>query len=44
MLICAMQYACADDKIGFRYEAPIVIKKDGIELLPKHPLEIIEIK
>jgi Xaa-Pro aminopeptidase len=44
MLICAMQYACSDDQIGFRYEAPIVIKKDGIELLPKHPLEIIEIK
>ena len=44
MLICAMQYACSEDGIGFRYEAPIVIKKDGIELLPKHPLEIIEIK
>jgi len=44
MLICAMQYACSDDGIGFRYEAPIVIKKDGIELMPKHPLEIIEIK
>lgn len=44
MLICAMQYACAEDEIGFRYEAPIVIKEKGIELLPKHPLEIIEIK
>ncbi|MDW7730412.1 MAG: M24 family metallopeptidase [Bacillota bacterium] len=44
MLICAMQYACEEDGIGFRYEAPIVIKKDGIELQPKHPLEILEIK
>lgn len=43
MLICAMQYACAEEGIGFRYEAPIVIKKDGIELMPKHPLEIIEV-
>ncbi|MEW5785166.1 MAG: M24 family metallopeptidase [Bacillota bacterium] len=44
MIICAMQYACAEDKIGFRYEAPIVIKKNSCELLPKHPLEIREIK
>lgn len=44
MLICAMQYACPDENIGFRYEAPIIIERDGCELLSKHPLEIIEIK
>lgn len=44
ILICAMQYACAEEDIGFRYEAPIIIKKDGIELLPKQPLQIIELK
>lgn len=43
MIICAMQYACSEDGIGFRYEAPIVIQENGCELLPKHPLEIIEI-
>lgn len=44
MIICAMQYACSEEGIGFRYEAPIIIKQDGCELLPKHPLEIVEIK
>ncbi len=44
MLICAIQYACPDEKIGFRYEAPIIIRETDCELLPKHPLEILEIK
>lgn len=43
MLICAIQYACPEENIGFRYEAPIVIGDDACELLAKHPLEIIEI-
>ena len=24
VLICAMQYACPEEKIGFRYENPII--------------------
>ncbi|MEA3222949.1 MAG: M24 family metallopeptidase [Thermodesulfobacteriota bacterium] len=43
LLICAMQYACPDENIGFRYENPIVIKKDGCEPLSKFPLGIEEI-
>jgi len=44
VLICAMQYACPDDDIGFRYENPIVIKKDKCEALSKFGLrvEVIE--
>jgi len=44
LLICAMQYACPDDNIGFRYENPIVIGKDGCEALSKYPLGVEEIK
>jgi len=40
VLICAMQYACPDDSIGFRYENPIVIKKDKCEVLSKIPLKV----
>lgn len=44
VLICAMQYACPEDDIGFRYENPIVIKKDKCEALSKFGLrvEVIE--
>ena len=44
MLICAIQYACPDEAIGFRYEAPIIIRETDCELLAKHPLEILEIE
>ncbi len=44
VLICAMQYACPDDNIGFRYENPILIKKDGCDEMSKYPLGIEEIK
>ena len=44
MVICAMQYACPEEDIGFRYENPIVIKKDGCELTSKYPLAIEEIE
>lgn len=44
MLICAIQYACPEEGIGFRYEAPIIIRERDCELLPKHPLEILEIE
>ncbi|MFX0125290.1 MAG: hypothetical protein ACFFAE_16805 [Candidatus Hodarchaeota archaeon] len=40
MLICAMQYMSPKDEVGFCYEAPIVIKKDGCEILAKTPLEV----
>ena len=44
VLICAMQYACPDENIGFRYENPILIQKDGCEYMSKFPLgiEVIE--
>ena len=43
LIICAMQYACPEEDIGFRYENPIVIKKDCCEELSKYPLGIEEI-
>lgn len=43
MIICAMQYACADEGIGFRYEAPIVIRQNDCEVLPTYPLAVKEI-
>jgi Xaa-Pro aminopeptidase len=44
MLICAMQYACPEERIGFRYENAILITKDGCETMSKTPLgvEVIE--
>ena len=44
VLICAMQYACPEEKIGFRYEGPIVIEEGRCDLLAKHPLEVREIE
>ena len=43
MVILAMQYAAQEDDIGFRYENPILITKDGCELTSKYPLAIEEI-
>ncbi len=40
MVICAMQYACPEEDIGFRYENPILITKDGCEYMSKFPLKI----
>ncbi len=40
LLICAMQYACPEEGIGFRYENPIVIHKENCEPLSKFPLSI----
>lgn len=40
MIICAMQYACPEEGLGFRYEAPIVIKENKCELLPKYSHQI----
>jgi Xaa-Pro aminopeptidase len=40
LLICAMQYACPEENIGFRYENPIVIGKDGCEALSRFPLGV----
>jgi Xaa-Pro aminopeptidase len=42
MLICAMQYACAEEEIGFRYENPILITEGGCEFMSKFPLGIEE--
>ncbi len=44
MLICAMQYACPEEQIGFRYENAILITKEGCETMSKYPLavEVIE--
>jgi len=43
LLICAMQYAAPAEGVGFRYENPILIGKDGCEPLSKFPLAIEEI-
>jgi len=43
LLICAMQYACPEEGIGFRYENPILIQADGCEALSKFPLTVDEI-
>jgi Xaa-Pro aminopeptidase len=43
LLICAMQYACPEENIGFRYENPIVLSKTGCEALSAYPLAIEEI-
>ena len=40
LLICAMQYACPEENIGFRYENPIVIRAGGCEHLSKFPLSV----
>jgi Xaa-Pro aminopeptidase len=43
VIICAMQYACPEEDIGFRYENPILIEADGCEAMSKFPLRIEEI-
>lgn len=43
MVICAMQYACPEEEIGFRYENPILITAEGCEALSRFPLGIEEI-
>ena len=43
MLICAMQYACPEEEIGFRYENPILITVAGCEPLSKFRLAIEEV-
>ncbi len=43
MVICAMQYACPEENIGFRYENPILITKNGCEAMSKFPLAVEEI-
>jgi Xaa-Pro aminopeptidase len=43
MVICAMQYACPEEEIGFRYENPILIVEKGCEALSRFPLAIEEI-
>ena len=43
MIICAMQYACPEENIGFRYENPILIKENGCEAMSKFPLRVEEI-
>jgi Xaa-Pro dipeptidase len=40
LIICAMQYACPEEGIGFRYENPIVIRAGGCEYLSKFPLTV----
>ena len=43
LIICAMQYACPEESIGFRYENPIVLHEDRCEPLSKFPLRIDEV-
>ena len=44
LIICAMQYACPEEQIGFRYENPILIGADGCEPLSRFPLSVDEIR
>lgn len=44
LVICAMQYACPAEGIGFRYENPVLILEDGCECLSRYPLAIEEIE
>jgi Xaa-Pro aminopeptidase len=43
MIICAVQYACPEEEIGFRYENPILLLENGCEIMSKFPLSIEEI-
>ena len=43
MIICAMQYSCPEENIGFRYENPLLITATGCEELSKYALAIEEI-
>ncbi|HOO72549.1 MAG TPA: M24 family metallopeptidase [Spirochaetota bacterium] len=43
VIICAMQYACPGEDIGFRYENPIVLRKNGCEIMSRFPLTVDEI-
>jgi Xaa-Pro aminopeptidase len=44
LLICAMQYACPQEGIGFRYENPILLHPDRCEPLSLFPLTIDEVR
>jgi Xaa-Pro aminopeptidase len=43
MIICAVQYACPQEEIGFRYENPILLQENGCEIMSQFPLAIEEI-
>jgi len=43
LIICAVQYACPEEKIGFRYENPMLLTESGNEVFSKFPLAIEEI-
>jgi Xaa-Pro aminopeptidase len=43
LIICAMQYACPEEEIGFRYENPMLILDEGCEVFSKFPLAIEEV-
>ncbi|RPI31872.1 MAG: aminopeptidase P family protein [Chloroflexota bacterium] len=43
MIICAIQYACPEEKTGFRYENPILIQEGCCEPMSKYPMTIEEI-
>ncbi len=43
LLICAIQYACPEEKIGFRYENPILLSAGGCEPMSRFPLSVDEV-
>jgi len=43
MVICAIQYACPEEAIGFRYENPLLITAEGCEAMSKFPLAVDEV-
>ncbi len=44
LIICALQYACPEEGIGFRYENPILLTRQGCEPLSRFPLSVDEIE
>ncbi|MGD9093582.1 MAG: M24 family metallopeptidase, partial [Anaerolineales bacterium] len=40
LIICAIQYACPEEQIGFRYENPLLLLDEGCEVLSKYPLAV----
>jgi len=43
LLICAMQYSCPDEEIGFRYENPILMTAKGCETMSRFHLGVEEV-
>lgn len=43
LIICAIQYACPEEDIGFRYENSLLIWPESCEMLLEFPLAVEEV-